>query len=97
MMFRAGFKRAFRWCPFIRVSSYDELELRTARLYPRNRSSMCTLSRVDTSVLGDDPRDGDYKSTKSLNHSEISGSKASPPPTKYGLYTDTASTSKHFD
>ncbi|KAI3353165.1 hypothetical protein L3Q82_019723, partial [Scortum barcoo] len=25
--FRAGFKRAFRWCPFINVSSYDELEL----------------------------------------------------------------------
>ncbi|XP_047671823.1 tachykinin receptor 3-like [Tachysurus fulvidraco] len=95
--FRAGFKRAFRWCPFIRVSSYDELELRTARLHPRNRSSMCTLSRVDTSVLGDDPRHGDCKSTKSLNHSEIIGSKASPPPTKYGLYTDTASTSKHFD
>ncbi|KAG7314276.1 hypothetical protein KOW79_022772 [Hemibagrus wyckioides] len=95
--FRAGFKRAFCWCPFVRVSSYDELELRTARLHPRNRSSMCTLSRVDTSVLGDDPRHGNRKSTKSLTHSEINGSKASPPPTKYGLYTDTASTSKHFD
>ncbi|KAB5515569.1 hypothetical protein PHYPO_G00248460 [Pangasianodon hypophthalmus] len=95
--FRAGFKRAFRWCPFIRVSSYDELELRTARLHPRNRSSMCTLSRVDTSVLGDDPRHANRKSTKSLNHSEINSAKASPPPTKYGLYTDTSSASKHFD
>ncbi|MCJ8750121.1 hypothetical protein PDJAM_G00258830 [Pangasius djambal] len=95
--FRAGFKRAFRWCPFIRVSSYDELELRTARHHPRNRSSMCTLSRVDTSVLGDDPRHANRKSTKSLNHSEINSAKASPPPTKYGLYTDTSSASKHFD
>ncbi|MCI4395909.1 hypothetical protein PGIGA_G00261130 [Pangasianodon gigas] len=95
--FRAGFKRAFRWCPFIRVSSYDELELRTARLHPRNRSSMCTLSRVDTSVLGDDPRHANRKSTKSLNHSEINSAKASPPPTKYGLYTDTSSASKRFD
>uniref|UniRef100_A0A3P8TCQ2 Tachykinin receptor 3 n=1 Tax=Amphiprion percula TaxID=161767 RepID=A0A3P8TCQ2_AMPPE len=24
--FRAGFKKVFRWCPFVRVSSYDELE-----------------------------------------------------------------------
>uniref|UniRef100_A0A673GG95 Neuromedin-K receptor-like n=1 Tax=Sinocyclocheilus rhinocerous TaxID=307959 RepID=A0A673GG95_9TELE len=47
--FRAGFKRAFRWCPFIQVSSYDELELRPTRLHPRNQSSMCTLSRIDTS------------------------------------------------
>ncbi|TTR84634.1 Neuromedin-K receptor [Bagarius yarrelli] len=95
--FRAGFKKAFRWCPFIRVSSYDELELRTARLHPRNRSSMCTLSRIDTSVLGDDPCHGNHMSTKSLNHTEINGAKATPPPTKYGLYTDTACTSKHLD
>ncbi|KAI5087839.1 tachykinin receptor 3-like, partial [Silurus meridionalis] len=89
--FRAGFKKAFRWCPFIHVSSYDELELRTARLHPRNRSSMCTLSRVDTSVLGEDPRQTNRKSTRSLNHTEINSTKASPPPTKYGLYTDASS------
>ncbi|KAF4118337.1 tachykinin receptor 3-like [Onychostoma macrolepis] len=64
--FRAGFKRAFRWCPFIQVSSYDELELRPTRLHPRNQSSMCTLSRIDTSVHGDDPRHSNRKSTKSL-------------------------------
>ncbi|XP_074486087.1 tachykinin receptor 3a [Sebastes fasciatus] len=49
--FRAGFKRAFRWCPFIKVSSYDELELRSTRLHPTRQSSMYTLSRMDTSVL----------------------------------------------
>uniref|UniRef100_A0A3Q3MMZ7 Neuromedin-K receptor n=1 Tax=Mastacembelus armatus TaxID=205130 RepID=A0A3Q3MMZ7_9TELE len=41
--FRAGFKRAFRWCPFIKVSSYDELELRATRLHPTRQSSIqCT-------------------------------------------------------
>ncbi|GLD52353.1 tachykinin receptor 3-like protein [Lates japonicus] len=46
--FRAGFKQVFRWCPFVRVSSYDELELQNTRLRPGHQSSMCTLSRVDT-------------------------------------------------
>ncbi|XP_068178615.1 neuromedin-K receptor-like [Antennarius striatus] len=49
--FRAGFKRAFRWCPFIKVSSYDELELRSTRMHPTRQSSMYTLSRMDTSLL----------------------------------------------
>ncbi|XP_072772538.1 tachykinin receptor 3a isoform X2 [Nerophis lumbriciformis] len=40
--FRAGFKRAFRWCPFIKVSSYDELELRSTRQHPTRQSSMYT-------------------------------------------------------
>ncbi|KAM7009213.1 tachykinin receptor 3-like [Tautogolabrus adspersus] len=52
--FRAGFKRAFRWCPFVHVSSYDELELQNKRLRPGNQSSMCTLSRIDTSILSKD-------------------------------------------
>uniref|UniRef100_A0A8D3D3F8 Neuromedin-K receptor n=1 Tax=Scophthalmus maximus TaxID=52904 RepID=A0A8D3D3F8_SCOMX len=49
--FRAGFKRAFRWCPFIKVSSYDELELRSTRLHPTRQSSMYTLSRMDTTMV----------------------------------------------
>ncbi|KAM7009406.1 tachykinin receptor 3a [Tautogolabrus adspersus] len=49
--FRAGFKRAFRWCPFIKVSSYDEMELRSTRLHPTRQSSMYTLSRMDTTVM----------------------------------------------
>ncbi|XP_042341574.1 tachykinin receptor 3a [Plectropomus leopardus] len=58
--FRAGFKRAFRWCPFIRVSSYDELELRSTRLHPTRQSSMYTLSRMDTTVVVVyDPAEGD--------------------------------------
>ncbi|XP_070712608.1 tachykinin receptor 3a [Pempheris klunzingeri] len=58
--FRAGFKRAFRWCPFIKVSSYDELELRSTRLHPTRQSSMYTLSRMDTSVVVVyDPAEGD--------------------------------------
>ncbi|KAL1023497.1 hypothetical protein UPYG_G00041510 [Umbra pygmaea] len=49
--FRTGFKRAFRWCPFIQVSSDDELELRATRLHPARQSSMYTLSRMDTTVV----------------------------------------------
>uniref|UniRef100_A0A1A8V9H1 Neuromedin-K receptor n=1 Tax=Nothobranchius furzeri TaxID=105023 RepID=A0A1A8V9H1_NOTFU len=49
--FRAGFKQVFRWCPFVRMSSYDELELQNTRLRPCHQSSMCTLTRVDTSIL----------------------------------------------
>uniref|UniRef100_A0A3Q3IE86 Neuromedin-K receptor n=1 Tax=Monopterus albus TaxID=43700 RepID=A0A3Q3IE86_MONAL len=52
--FRAGFKQVFRWCPFVRVSSYDELELQNTRLRPGHQSSMCTLSRVETSILSKD-------------------------------------------
>uniref|UniRef100_A0A8C7Y436 Neuromedin-K receptor n=1 Tax=Oryzias sinensis TaxID=183150 RepID=A0A8C7Y436_9TELE len=58
--FRAGFKRAFRWCPFIKVSSYDELELRSTRLHPTRQSSMYTLTRMDTTmVMVYDPAEGD--------------------------------------
>ncbi|XP_041838261.1 tachykinin receptor 3a [Melanotaenia boesemani] len=57
--FRAGFKRAFRWCPFIKMSSYDELELRSTRLHPTRQSSMYTLTRMDTTmVVVYDPADG---------------------------------------
>ncbi|XP_057699550.1 neuromedin-K receptor-like [Corythoichthys intestinalis] len=52
--FRAGFKCVFRWCPFIRVSSKDELELQNRRHRPDRQSSMCTLSQVDTSILSKD-------------------------------------------
>lgn len=58
--FRAGFKRAFRWCPFIKVSSNDELELRSTRLHPTRQSSINTLSRMDTTmVVVYDPAEGD--------------------------------------
>lgn len=57
--FRAGFKQAFRWCPFIKVSSYDELELRSTRLTHTRQSSMYTLTRMDnTMVVVYDPAEG---------------------------------------
>lgn len=82
--FRAGFKRAFRWCPFIKVSSYDELELRSSRLHPMRQSSMYTLTRMDTTmVMVYDPADGDGARNPSLSsrkrsyitsrHTEIAG------------------------
>ncbi|XP_023124835.1 tachykinin receptor 3a [Amphiprion ocellaris] len=58
--FRAGFKRAFRWCPFIKVSINDEQELRSMRHHQTHQSSMCTLSRMDTTVVVVyDPTEGD--------------------------------------
>eukprot|EP00062_Callorhinchus_milii_P018775 gi/632972747/ref/XP_007902811.1/ PREDICTED: substance-K receptor [Callorhinchus milii] len=46
--FRIGFKRAFRWCPFVRLSKYDELELKVARSQRLNRASTYTASRLET-------------------------------------------------
>lgn len=58
--FRAGFKRAFRWCPFIEVSSYDELELKAARFHPTRQSSLYAVSRMDSSMtVVLDTNDGD--------------------------------------
>ncbi|XP_020499515.2 tachykinin receptor 3a [Labrus bergylta] len=73
--FRAGFKRAFRWCPFIKVSSHDELELRSTRLHPTRQSSMYTLSRMDTTVMVVyDPVEGDGSADggSSRKHSQSS-------------------------
>lgn len=58
--FRAGFKRAFRWCPFIEVSSCDELELKAARFHPTRQSSLYAVSRMDSSMtVVFDTNDGD--------------------------------------
>nr|XP_028600623.1 neuromedin-K receptor [Podarcis muralis] len=58
--FRAGFKRAFQWCPFIEVSSYDELELKTTRFHPTRQSSLYTVSRMESSMsVVFDPSDGE--------------------------------------
>ncbi|KAM9770475.1 tachykinin receptor 3-like [Menidia menidia] len=72
--FRAGFKQVFRWCPFIRMSSYDMLELQNARLRPCRQSSMCTLSRVETSILSKNKsvcsRGNASKAEPEQNHTE---------------------------
>ncbi|XP_074388084.1 neuromedin-K receptor-like isoform X2 [Zonotrichia albicollis] len=58
--FRAGFKRALRWCPFIEVSSYEELELKAARFHPTRQSSLYAVSRIESSMtVVLDTNDGD--------------------------------------
>ncbi|XP_015666591.1 substance-P receptor [Protobothrops mucrosquamatus] len=47
--FRVGFKRAFRWCPFINASEYEGLEMKSAR-YLQAQSSMYKASRMETTV-----------------------------------------------
>uniref|UniRef100_A0AAY4C3C6 Neuromedin-K receptor n=1 Tax=Denticeps clupeoides TaxID=299321 RepID=A0AAY4C3C6_9TELE len=90
--FRAGFKRAFRWCPFVRISSYDELELRATRLHPTRQSSMYTLSRMETSmVVMYDPADGSHgqASRKSLpsRHPHTNGCPGETAKGRVVLYT----------
>ncbi|XP_002666594.1 neuromedin-K receptor [Danio rerio] len=46
--FRAGFKRVFRWCPFIQMSNCDELELQTARFQQQRQSSVFTVTRMES-------------------------------------------------
>ncbi|XP_029442215.1 neuromedin-K receptor-like, partial [Rhinatrema bivittatum] len=77
--FRAGFKRAFRWCPFIEVSSYDELELTATRFHPTRQSSLYTVSRMESSMtVVFDPSDGEnpkpsHKKRVALGEPSING------------------------
>ncbi|XP_016310634.1 neuromedin-K receptor [Sinocyclocheilus anshuiensis] len=73
--FRAGFKRAFRWCPFVRVSDYDELELRAMRHKVARQSSMYTLSRIETTVVAvcDPSEPTGHPGQKSLHNHQHNG------------------------
>ncbi|XP_026797869.3 substance-K receptor [Pangasianodon hypophthalmus] len=44
--FRSGFRRAFRWCPFIRVSEEDDMELRHMRTFRTTRSCRTETNSV---------------------------------------------------
>ncbi|XP_017319569.1 substance-K receptor isoform X1 [Ictalurus punctatus] len=46
LRFRSGFRRAFRWCPFIRVSEEDDLELRHMRTFRTTRSCRTETASV---------------------------------------------------
>ncbi|XP_043576242.1 neuromedin-K receptor-like [Chiloscyllium plagiosum] len=48
--FRAGFKRAFQWCPFIEFSSYDKLELQSSRFQPTRQNSAYIISRMESNM-----------------------------------------------
>ncbi|XP_072334868.1 substance-K receptor [Scyliorhinus torazame] len=48
--FRVGFKKAFRCCPFIHVSKYDEQELTTTASFRTTRSSTYTMTRMETTT-----------------------------------------------
>ncbi|KAM6431571.1 substance-P receptor [Liasis olivaceus] len=47
--FRLGFKRAFRWCPFVHASEYEGLEMKSAR-YLQTQNSTYKASRMETTV-----------------------------------------------
>lgn len=75
LRFRAGFKRVFRWCPFVRVSDYDELELRAMRHKVARQSSMYTLSRIETTVVAvcDPSEPTSHPGRKSLHNHQHNG------------------------
>ncbi|XP_078392675.1 substance-P receptor-like, partial [Cetorhinus maximus] len=47
--FRAGFRRVFRWCPFVKNSDYEGLEMKSTK-YFQNQGSMYKVSRMETTV-----------------------------------------------
>ncbi|XP_058266717.1 neuromedin-K receptor [Hemibagrus wyckioides] len=70
--FRAGFKRAFRWCPFITVSHQDELELKSARFQRNRQSSLFAVTRLDSSADTHTSHSGHRKSSAASRHSSLS-------------------------
>nr|AFU90951.1 neurokinin 3 receptor [Ctenopharyngodon idella] len=71
--FRAGFKRVFRWCPFIYVSDSDEMELQTTRFQPNRQSSLYTVSRVESDTNANPAR----RKSSSTSHRSTSQSRPS--------------------
>ncbi|TUJ24213.1 Neuromedin-K receptor [Bagarius yarrelli] len=71
-VFRAGFKRAFRWCPFITVSQLDELELKSARFQRNRQSSVFALTRLESSADTLTSHSSRRKSSAASRHSSLS-------------------------
>ncbi|XP_067228471.1 neuromedin-K receptor [Chanodichthys erythropterus] len=71
--FRAGFKRVFRWCPFIHMSDSDEMELQTTRFQPNRQSSLYTVSRVESDGNANPAR----RKSSSTSHRSTSQSRPS--------------------
>ncbi|KAF4078380.1 hypothetical protein AMELA_G00198620 [Ameiurus melas] len=70
--FRAGFKQAFRWCPFITVSHLDELELKSARFQRNRQSSLFAVTRLESSVDTHSSHSSRRKSSAASRHSSLS-------------------------
>ncbi|XP_027018283.2 neuromedin-K receptor [Tachysurus fulvidraco] len=69
--FRAGFKQAFRWCPFITVSHQDELELKTTRFQRNRQSSLFTVTRLESSADTHTSHSSRRKSSAASRHSSL--------------------------
>ncbi|KAI4890890.1 hypothetical protein NFI96_003910 [Prochilodus magdalenae] len=88
--FRAGFKRAFRWCPFIHMSESDEMELRPTRFQPTRQSSVFTLTRLESN---NDPltHSARRKSSSTSRHSSLCGqTRHTPRPSQNSFHNGTA-------
>lgn len=69
--FRAGFKQAFRWCPFITVSQLDELELKSARFQRSRQSSLFAVTRLESSADTHTSHSTRRKSSAASRHSSL--------------------------
>uniref|UniRef100_UPI00358F75E3 neuromedin-K receptor-like n=1 Tax=Myxine glutinosa TaxID=7769 RepID=UPI00358F75E3 len=49
--FRTGFKRAFRWCPLVRISAEEAMELHSVPRQTRHSVARYSVSRADTSLI----------------------------------------------
>ncbi|KAL4640498.1 neuromedin-K receptor [Arapaima gigas] len=101
--FRAGFKRVFRWCPFVEVSSNDEMELRAMRHHPTRQNSTYTLSRMESSMVAMyDPADGDTQSSRRKRSGSRQASLNGCPgnniriPLRSSLYSTTSTSREEF-
>ncbi|XP_078094690.1 substance-P receptor-like isoform X1 [Mustelus asterias] len=47
--FRAGFRRVFHWCPFVKNNDYEGLEMKSTK-YFQTQGSMYKVSRMETTV-----------------------------------------------
>ncbi|XP_077457070.1 tachykinin receptor 1a [Stigmatopora argus] len=68
--FRAGFRRAFRCCPFVSQSSYEGLELKSTRFF-QTQTSMFKSSRMESTLstvaqVGDEMEQSKAKAKVSL-------------------------------
>ncbi|KAI5609277.1 tachykinin receptor 3-like [Silurus asotus] len=70
--FRAGFKRVFRWCPFITLSHLDELELTSARFQRNRQSSLFALTRLESSMDTHTSHSSRRKSSAASRYSSLS-------------------------
>ncbi|XP_077097986.1 neuromedin-K receptor [Siphateles boraxobius] len=95
--FRAGFKRVFRWCPFIHESDSDRLELQMTRFQPTRQSSLYTVTRVESDANANPARRKSSSTSQSRASSRpsLNGGLHGNPSSAAGMELGTEAFAKH--